>query len=117
VVRKLLDNEAVFGIGGIGEHRAMARVEHVGPPAERIEHFFVMLGELLDAARIGGVPVRLTLSDGRVIEGIPSARMDDASGAEELDDTGYARRIRLAGERVDLTEVCEAAIVRPLAPG
>ena len=76
------------------------------------DHFFVMVGQALDSALIGGVLVRLTLSDGGEVEGVPVAPVSHAPG-EELDDSGYARWIRLAGVRVDLTDVRQATIVRP----
>jgi hypothetical protein len=43
-------------------------------PVERVEHFLVMLGQLLDGALIGRVFVRLVLSGRRVVEGSPSNR-------------------------------------------
>ena len=80
------------------------------------DHFFVMLGQVLDSALIGGVLVRLTLSDGGVVEGVPGAPTSDTSLGEELDDSGYARWIRLAGTRVDLADVRKATIVHPAPP-
>jgi hypothetical protein len=81
---------------------------------DTIDHFFVMVGQLLDNAMIGGVVVRLRLSDGGLVEGVPRSPTSDASLGEELDDSGYARWIGLDGRTVDLTEVREATIVRPL---
>ena len=80
---------------------------------ERVEHFFVMLGHLLDGALIGGVFVRLTLSDGSVVEGIPLAPATDATGDDELDDSGVVRCIELSSASVDLAHVRQAAIVHP----
>jgi hypothetical protein len=82
-------------------------------PVERVEHFFVMLGQLLDGAMIGGVHVRLTLRDGRVIDGLPLEPASHATVKDELDDTGVRRWIELSGVTVDLTDVREAAIVHP----
>jgi hypothetical protein len=80
------------------------------------DHFFVMVGQVLDSALIGGVLVRLTLSDGGVVEGVPGAPASEGPPGEELDDSGYARWIRLAGTSVDLADVRQATIVRPAAP-
>ena len=82
-------------------------------PAERVEHFFVMLGQLLDGALIGGVVVRLTLSDGSVVEGIPLAPASDLTRDDELDDSGVVRCIELSSASVDLADVRQAAIVHP----
>lgn len=80
------------------------------------DHFFVMVGQVLDSALIGGVLVRLTLSDGSVVEGVPGAPSDAPQG-EELDDSGYARWIRLAGTSVDLADVRQATFVHPDCAG
>ena len=82
-------------------------------PEERVEHLFVMLGQLLDGAVIGGVFVRLTLSDGSMVAGIPLAPASDAARDNELDDTGVVRWIELSSARVDLADVRQAAIVHP----
>jgi hypothetical protein len=82
---------------------------------DRIDHYFVMVGQVLDSALIGGVLVRLTLSDGGVVEGVPAGPASDVRG-EELDDSGYVRWIDLAGTRVDLADVRQATIVHPAAP-
>jgi hypothetical protein len=77
------------------------------------DHFLVMVRQLVDDARIGGVPLIFGLSGGDVIEGIPSEPASAASPADELDDTGYARRVELAGVEVDLADVRRATIVHP----
>jgi hypothetical protein len=91
------------------------RPGHLVPvgPGERIEHFVVMLGQLLDGALIGGVHVRLTLSDGRVIDGVPLEPASDPAADDELDDTGVRRWVELSGVKVDLADVRQAVIVHP----
>jgi hypothetical protein len=84
---------------------------------DTIDHFFVMVGQLLDNAKIGGVLVRLTLSDGRVVEGVPDAATLDLPLGAELYDSGYARWIGLAGSSVDLSDVRDVTIVRPPLAG
>jgi len=76
-----------------------------------MEHFFVMVGQLLDSAMIGGLVVRLTLTDGRVVEGVPVSPASDGPQLDELNGTGYARSIDLAGTDVDLAAVRQATIV------
>jgi hypothetical protein len=83
-----------------------------GPP-ERVEHFFVVLGQLLDGALLRGLFVRLTLSNGRVVEGTPSGPASDVAHDDEIDGSGVARHIDVSGLRVDLADVRQAAIVHP----
>ena len=75
------------------------------------EHFFIMVGRILDDARLGRLSVRLELADGRTIEGVP----DDwaSGGSQELDDTGYDRRVAVAGAQLDLESVRQASIIHP----
>jgi hypothetical protein len=84
---------------------------------DTIDHFFVMVGLMLDNAMIGGVLVRLTLSDGGVVEGVPGVPASDVSASDELNESGYARWITLAGRTVDLGDVRQATIVHPPAAG
>jgi hypothetical protein len=79
-----------------------------------MDHFFVMVGQILDEARIGGLIVRLTFGDGGVVEGVPAAPASSDGAGEEIDDTGYRRWISVDGRTLDMTDVCEAAIVRPV---
>jgi hypothetical protein len=80
---------------------------------DTVDHFYVMMGQAMDNAMIGGVLVRLTLSDGGVVEGVPGAPVSNGSPDDQLDDSGYARWIRLGGTTVDLADVRQATIVRP----
>jgi hypothetical protein len=80
---------------------------------DTVDHFFVMVGQILDSAMIGSVLVRLTLADGGVVEGVPSAPASDISGAEEIDDSGYARYVSIAGSVIDLTDVRQVTIMHP----
>ena len=74
-------------------------------------HFYFAVGQLLDHASLGGLRVRLELSDGRVAEGVPG---ESGGGDErELDDTGYPRRVRVDGHVVALDRVRHASIFHP----
>jgi hypothetical protein len=78
------------------------------------DHYCVVIGQLLDSAFIGGLRVRLTMRNGAIVEGIPRRPITVAPGAaEELDDSGYARHVDLAGVHVDLAEVRQAAVMHP----
>jgi hypothetical protein len=81
---------------------------------DNTDHYGVVIGQMLDDAFIGSLRVRLTLRNGAIVEGIPTRPVTVASGApDELDDTGYARHIAIAGVSVDLTEVRQAAVLHP----
>ena len=75
-------------------------------------HFYFTVGQLLDHAAVGGLRVRLELSDGAVAEGVPSATRDFEEG--ELDDTGYPRRVSIDGQVVALDRVRHAMIFHPI---
>ena len=80
------------------------------------DHFFVMVGQVLDNALTGGVRVRLTLRGGDVVEGVPAESASDVPPGEELDDSGYVRWLHLGETRVDLAEVRQATFFHPPAP-
>ena len=81
---------------------------------DTVEHFFVMVGQLWDSAYVGRLRVRLALSDGRVVECVPTMPASDLTVSEELDDTGYVRWLDVDGTRIDLTEVQLVSVVRPV---
>jgi len=80
---------------------------------ENSDHFFVMAGQLIDNARIGRIPLIFSLSDGEVVEGVPSEAASPARRTTNVDDTAYARRVELAGIAVDLADVRRATVVHP----
>ena len=79
------------------------------------DHFFVMVGQVLDSALTGGVRVQLTLRGGDVVDGVPIQPASDVPPGEELDDSGYVRWLRLGETRVDLAEVRQASFFHPPA--
>jgi hypothetical protein len=80
------------------------------------DHFFVMVGQLIDNARIGGIALIFDLSGGEVVKGVPSQGASTQSPDDnELDHTGYARRVELDGIGVDLADVRRATVVYPAA--
>ena len=77
-------------------------------------HFLATVGELLDAARIGRLQIRIELADGRFVEGTPGPGTRD--GREQLDDTGQPRVVDVGGTPVPLAAVRQATLIAPLAP-
>lgn len=77
-------------------------------------HFVAMLGSCWDDARIAGLPMRLELWDGSSLEGVPidPAHRHDGD-VEELDHTGVAHRLELAGVAVEAADVRMYAAVLP----
>jgi hypothetical protein len=79
-----------------------------------MDHYGVVIGQMLDSAFIGGLRVRLTMRNGTIVEGIPARPVTvPPGGLDELDDSGYARHVTLAGVHVDLAEVRQAAVMHP----
>ena len=81
---------------------------------DNTDHYCVVIGQMLDNAFIGNLRVRLTMRDGTIVDGIPKGPVTVAPGAaDELDDTGYAQHVSLAGVHIDLAEVCQATVMHP----
>ena len=81
---------------------------------DNTDHYCVVIGQMLDNAFIGSLCVRLLMRDGAIVEGIPMRPVTVAPGAaDELDDSGYARHVSLAGVHVDLAEVYQATVLHP----
>jgi len=74
-------------------------------------HFYSTVGHVLDQAALGGLHVRLELSDGSAVEGVPSKRTPSTDA--ELDETGYPRQVNIASHVVILERVRRAAIIHP----
>jgi hypothetical protein len=77
-------------------------------------HFYATVGQVLDQAALGRLHVRLELSDGSVVVGVPSA--SEVHADDQLEDTGYPRHIRVDDHVVTLQCVRQAAIFHPGEP-
>lgn len=80
--------------------------------AAQVEQFVVMLGSCMDSARLAGLPVRVELDDGSVVEGIPSASPNVEGDDTEFDHSGMSDRIELDGTTVVTTRVRSYAVTR-----
>jgi hypothetical protein len=78
---------------------------------DRFGHFYVLVGQACDSARLAALPVRLYLRDGAVIEGHP--RPTVPPDEPELDDTGYGDGIEIDDERVALSDVLRMTVCCP----
>lgn len=80
---------------------------------DRIHHFHVMVGNCCDGARLAGLPVRVELDDGSVVEGVPSQSATVAfDAADQLDHTGVAQWLELDGTPVELERVRSYSVAR-----
>jgi hypothetical protein len=79
---------------------------------ERVSQFFLSVGRLCADAHIGRLTVRLTLVSGSEVVGVPDPP-PESEGADELDATGYADGVNIAGVAVALSDVIEASVGRP----
>jgi hypothetical protein len=62
---------------------------------EQIAQFAVMLGVACDSARLAGLPVRVELDDGSIIEGIPSQPTEGRTPSDEFDHSGTRKWLEL----------------------
>jgi hypothetical protein len=76
------------------------------------DHYFVMVGEVCEAARLARLAVRIKTRDGRSVLGIPEP-MPALAQEYELDDTGFQNRILVDGIPLQLSEVVEVRLLAP----
>jgi hypothetical protein len=79
---------------------------------DRVAHFFVSVGRLCADARVGGLVVRLSLTSGEEVLGIPGPP-PATEGDDELDTTGYANVLTVDGVAVALSDVAGVSLARP----
>jgi hypothetical protein len=77
------------------------------------EHFFVMVGEVFERARMARLAVEVATSDGSCLAGVPHARGVAPEDPDQLDHTGFARQLSMDGEPVCLQEIVEVRLRRP----
>jgi hypothetical protein len=78
------------------------------------EHFLIMVGGVCDDARLAHMPVLVTTTGGRLLQGVPEAHPASLeSGEPELAETGYTNDLDVDGEVIALDEVQEILFVRP----
>jgi hypothetical protein len=82
------------------------------PMDDRVAHFFVSVGRLCADARVGRMVVRLSLTSGEEILGVPGPP-PETEGADELDTTGYADVLTVDGVAVALSDVAAVSLARP----
>jgi hypothetical protein len=78
---------------------------------ERTAQFIITVADVLEGARLASLPVVARVRDEDVV-GIPET-VASASGAEEVDDTGRAKRVAIDGVVVDLEDIEQISLRRP----
>jgi hypothetical protein len=79
---------------------------------ERVSQFYLSVGRLCADAHTGRLTVRLTLATGTEVVGVPDPP-PETEGGDELDATGYADGVTIAGVAVALSDVIEASVSHP----
>lgn len=77
---------------------------------DRRAHFLTMLGDACAAAALAGFDVELGLVDGTRLSGVPSAQ---PTIGEQVDETGYASRLRVDGVDMPVENVTAYTIRSP----
>ena len=80
---------------------------------ERDHHFFVMLGQCCDSARVAGIEVGFELADGRVITGVPQESAISDEDDDAIDDTGTRTELFVDDVLVRMADVRSYRVVRP----
>jgi len=81
---------------------------------DRYAEFLITVGTMCDAAQRASLGVVVRTEAGMRVAGVPVIRAAD--GANELDETGYARTFRIDDALVNLDEVVSCTIEAPGAP-
>jgi hypothetical protein len=79
---------------------------------DRVAQFLVSVAKLCGDAHLGGFAVRLTLVDGRELQGVPEPPAE-TEGQGQVDDTGFVDQLSMDGVVVALSEVVQASVRRP----
>lgn len=78
------------------------------------DHFYFLVGTACEHARTGKLPVAVITRDGRTLQGVPAPQdAGTASAAEEVDDSGFARRLEIDGDPVALDTIVELRVCLP----
>jgi len=82
---------------------------------DRSGHFFISVGRICEDAAVGGLPVSVRIGSGETVLGVPEPPA--VTGESGLDSTGYEDGLCVGERRLDLHDVVEIAIRRPVPTG
>ncbi|MBA2347937.1 MAG: hypothetical protein H0V81_06535 [Solirubrobacterales bacterium] len=81
---------------------------------DRENHFFSVLGGAVEAARIGGLCVRVELEDGTTVEGVPEdSPLAEGKNVTEIDHSGVRADLVLGDTLVMVSRIRRFAVDRP----
>lgn len=81
---------------------------------ERDHHFFSMLGDAVEAARLGRLRVRVELDDGSVVEAVPEeSPLADGKDVTEVDSSGVRADLELGDTIVMVRRIRRFTVDRP----
>jgi hypothetical protein len=80
---------------------------------DRHAQFLIAVGDLCAAAALAGLEVEACTADGGRALGVPGS-LRHTNGAEQIDDSGYARTFRIDGHLVNLDEIVECSVRAPV---
>ncbi|MFL5863036.1 MAG: hypothetical protein ACJ780_20045 [Solirubrobacteraceae bacterium] len=76
---------------------------------DRHAQFLILVGDICQAATRANLSVDVTRVDGTRVSGIPT-EITPAFGAQEVDHTGYANRIRINQDEIQLQDIIQCTI-------
>jgi hypothetical protein len=76
-----------------------------------VAQYIVLIGDLCNAAHLGGIAVEVTTTTGWTITGVPEARLASGAG-EEVDHTGVAELL-VGGQDIPADDVAAVRVLRP----
>ena len=79
---------------------------------DRQAQFLITVADLCAAASLAALPVELVTRDGVRTGGVPGS-LRRSAGAEQVDDSGYARTFRIDSRLVNLDEIVECTMRSP----
>ena len=81
---------------------------------DEVRQFWISVGDALESASLAHSTVRVCLSDGRTVEGVPDRSPAGVPCEDQLDETGMPRTVGVDGSPFELLDVTEIVLVRPL---
>lgn len=81
---------------------------------DEVRQFWIGVGGVLESASLADSSVRVSLVDGRTVEGIPDRPPSDVPQEDQIEETGMPRTVGVDGAPVELEDVAEIVLVRPL---
>jgi hypothetical protein len=76
-------------------------------------HYLITVGEICGMAQTGRMSVRITLSSGRTVIGVPYPKAVESEDEKQVDDTGFSELLEVGGELIRMEEIVELSLPHP----